>query len=103
MPRFKQTARSLVMSRAFVDDDRDESGKPRRDFGLPPRDDPGFDAASARALLEAAREGVTGEAEQASGYYWGDAALRSHVEAIRDVAAKEGDDRLQQLAERFLK
>jgi len=91
------------MSRAFVDDDRDDAGRPRREFDLPPRDDPGFDAAAARALLEAAREGVTGDAEQATGYYWGDNALKTHVEAIRKQAAKEGDERLQQLAERFLK
>jgi hypothetical protein len=91
------------MSRAFVDDDRDESGKPRRDFGLPPRDDPGYEAAAAKVLLEAAREGVTGEAEQATGFYWGDEALRAHVEALRKRAAKDGDERLQQLAERFLK
>jgi hypothetical protein len=91
------------VSRAFVDDDRDDSGRPSRQFGLPPRDDPEFDAAAARVLLEAAREGATGEAEQATGYYWGDAALKTHVEAIRRQAAKEGDERLQQLAERFLK
>lgn len=91
------------MSRAFVDDDRDDAGRPRREFDLPPRDDPGFDAAAARALLEAAREGVTGDAEQATGYYWGDAVLRAHVEVIRAQAAKDGDDRLEQLAVRFLK
>ena len=91
------------MSRAFVDDDREDSGRPRREFDLPPRDDPGFDAAAARALLEAAREGVTGDAEQATGYYWGDSALRAHVEAIRKEAAKSGDERLEQLSERFLK
>ena len=91
------------MSRAFVDDDRDDAGRPRREFDLPPREDPGFDAAAARALLEAAREGVTGDAEQATGYYWGDATLRTYVEAIRKQAAKEGDERLEQLATRFLK
>ena len=91
------------MSRAFVDDDRDDSGRPRREFDLPPRDDPGYDAAAARALLEAAREGVTGDAEQATGFYWGDAALRVHVEAIRKEAVRDGDERLEQLAGRFLK
>ena len=91
------------MSRAFVDDDRDDAGRPRREFDLPPRDDPGFDAAAARALLEAAREGVTGDAEQATGYYWGDTALKTHVESIRAQAAKDGDERLEQLATRFLK
>ncbi|HWP70250.1 MAG TPA: hypothetical protein VNM36_04080, partial [Gemmatimonadaceae bacterium] len=63
----------------------------------------GFEAAAAKALLDAARDGVTGDAEQATGYYWGDAALRSHVEVIRRQAVKEGDERLEQLAERFLK
>ena len=91
------------MSRAFVDDDRDDAGRPRREFDLPPRDDPGFEAAAARALLEAAREGVTGDAEQATGFYWGDAALRVHVEVIRKEATRDGDERLEQLASRFLK
>ena len=91
------------MSRAFVDDDRDDAGRPRREFNLPPRDDAGFDAAAARALLEAARDGVTGDAEQATGYYWGDEKLREHVVAIRKEAVKAGDERLQQLAERYLK
>jgi hypothetical protein len=91
------------MSRAFVDDDRDDAGRPRREFDLPPREDPEFDAAAAHALLEAAREGVTGDAEQATGYYWGDAALKPYVAAIRDEAERSGDERLQQLAERFLK
>ena len=90
------------MSRAFVDDDRDDSGK-HRDFHLPPRDDPGYEAAAARVLLEAAREGATGDAEKATGFYWGDSALRAHVEAIRQKAAIDGDDRLEQLAERFLR
>lgn len=91
------------MSRAFVDDDRDDAGRPRREFDLPPRNDPGFDAAAARALLEAAREGVTGDAEQATGYYWGDSALKPFVLVIRDEAARSGDERLEQLASRFLK
>jgi len=91
------------MSRAFVDDDRAASGRPRRRFGLPDRDDPAFDAAAASALLEAAREGVTGDAEQETGYYWGEARLRPHVERILAEARRAGDDRLEQLAERFLK
>lgn len=90
------------MSRAFVDDDRDDAGRPRRRFALPPRDDPAFDAEAAKALLEAAREGVTGDAEQATGYYWGESRLRPHVERILDAARRSGDDRLEQLAERFL-
>lgn len=90
------------MSRAFVKDDAGSWGTPGRRFGLPPRDDPGFDAAAATALLEAAREGDTGAAEQATGYYWGEVRLRAHVEGILERARREGDERLAQLAERFL-
>jgi len=91
------------VSRAFVDDDRDESNLPHREFDLPAREDPGFDAAAAKALLEAARDGVTGDAERATGYYWGDSALKTHVEALRREAERAGDERLEQLARRFLK
>lgn len=90
------------MSRAFVKDDAGSWGTPGRRFGLPPREDPGFDAAAAAALLEAAREGDTGSAEQATGYYWGEERLRPHVVAILSRARAEGDARLVQLAERFL-
>ena len=90
------------MSRAFVKDDAGSWGTPGRRYGLPPREDPGFDAAAAAALLEAAREGDTGGAEQATGYYWGEERLRPHVEVILSRARAEGDERLVQLAERFL-
>ncbi|HEX4934731.1 MAG TPA: hypothetical protein VFV33_16190 [Gemmatimonadaceae bacterium] len=90
------------MSRAFVDDDRDDAG-PRRDFHLPPADDPGYDEACARALLEAAREGATASAEQATGYYWGEPALHPHVRRILDEAIAAGDERLETLARRFLR
>jgi hypothetical protein len=90
------------MSRAFVDDDKDDA-VPRRFYGLPTRDDPTYDAAAARALLEAARAGETASAEQATGYYWGEPALRPHVERIRQEAEASGDDRLEQLARRFLR
>jgi hypothetical protein len=89
------------MSRAFLRDDA-EGEMPRRHYDLPPRDDPGYDRAAARALLEAARVSETQLAERATGYYWGEPALRPHVEAIRDEAQRNGDDRLEQLARRFL-
>jgi hypothetical protein len=54
------------MSRAFVDDDKDDAVL-RRYYGLPERDDSGYDGAAARALLEAARAGETASAEAASG------------------------------------
>jgi hypothetical protein len=91
------------MSRAFVDDDAGGQWATPGRFDLPARDDPGFDAAAAAALLEAAREGDTGSAEMATGYYWGEHRLRPHVERIRQRAVAEGDERLTQLAERFLR
>ncbi len=90
------------MSRAFVNEDHDESYGGKR-FSLPPREDPGYNAAAARALLEAAREGLTGAAEQATGYYWGEERLKPEVEQIRAEAEREGDERLEQLARRFLR
>ncbi len=89
------------MSRAFVNED-EGGGTPRRDYHLPPREDPSFDEAAARALLEAAREGETGSAEEATGYYWGEARLADHVQAILAEAEASGDDRLAQVARRFL-
>ena len=90
------------MSRAFVNEDHDDSYGGKR-FSLPPRTDPAFDEAAAHALLEAARVGVTGAAEQATGFSWGEAHLKPHVERILAQAARDGDDRLEQLARRFLR
>lgn len=75
---------------------------PRRDYGLPPRDDPEYDRVSARALLEAARVSETQLAERATGYYWGEPRLRPYVEELLAEAEKARDDRLEQLARRFL-
>ena len=90
------------MSRAFVNEDADGSG-PRRDYHLPPRDDPDFDAAAASVLLEAARDGETASAEDATGYRWGDPKLATHVRRIMADADAGGDERLAQLARRFLR
>ena len=90
------------MSRAFVNEDAGGSA-PRRGYGLPPRDDPGFDAAAAAALLEAARVGETESAEAATGYYWGEPRLHEHVRRLLVRAEAEGDDRLETLARRFLR
>ena len=91
------------MSRAFVKDDAESWGDPSGRIALPDRDDPGFDEAAAEALLEAARDGQTGSAEMATGYYWGEDRLKPHVERVLARAVDAGDDRLAQLAERFLK
>jgi hypothetical protein len=90
------------MSRAFVKEDAGW-GDPGRRYSLPPRSDPGYDEAAAEALLEAARAGDTGSAESATGYYWGEKKLQPFVEKIRIRAERDGDDRLEQLAERFLR
>jgi hypothetical protein len=90
------------MSRAFVNEDAG-SGSPLKRYDLPPRDDPSFDGAAAEALLEAAREGDTASAEQATGYYWGEPKLRDFVRRILVRAQQSGDERLEQLARRFLR
>ena len=91
------------MSRAFVKEDAGSWGDPGKRYSLPPRDDPAYDQAAAEALLEGARGGDTGSAESATGYYWGEKKLRSYVEVILKRAEGEGDERLAQLAERFLR
>lgn len=90
------------MSMAFLRDDA-EGEMPRRHYDLPERDDPEYDRAAARALLEAARAGETQLAERATGYYWGEPRLRPYVEQMRTEAERQEDDRLVQLARRFLK
>ncbi|HYH82961.1 MAG TPA: hypothetical protein VEX86_24415 [Longimicrobium sp.] len=92
------------MSRAFVKED--EGYVPPGRFGLPPRDDPGFDAAAAQALLEAARDANTGSAEIATGYRWGEPRLHRHVRRILESElAKpemEQDTRFVRVARRFV-
>jgi hypothetical protein len=88
------------MSRAFVNEDAGDV-VPR--FPLPAREDPAFDDAAARALLHGADRGDTASAEAATGYYWGEPKLRSLVEHILLEAQQDGNERLEQLAERFLR
>jgi hypothetical protein len=90
------------MSRAFVNEDAGAGDATPR-YPLPSRNDPGFDAAAARALLQGAHLGDTASAEAATGYYWGEPRLRPVVERILEEARQDGDDRLEQLAERFLR
>jgi hypothetical protein len=90
------------MSRAFVNEDSGPAG-PRRDYHLPPRDDPDYDALAASVLLEAARAGETASAEDATGYLWGEPRLTTYVARIMRDAEKTGDERLAQLARRFLR
>lgn len=90
------------MSRAFTKEDH-EAPKPRRNWSLPPRDDPGYDEAAASALLEGARVSEVLDAEEATGYAWGEPRLRPYVERALERARSSGDDRLEQVAARFLK
>jgi len=92
------------MSRAFVKEDAGDAVPGR--FMLPPRDDPGFDAAAARALIEAARDANTASAEAATGYRWGEPRLHRHVRRLlREAEAlpeEERDTRYVRVARRFL-
>lgn len=90
------------MSRAFVKDDA-EGPDPRVRYPLPPRDDPAFDEAAARALLQGANQGDSFGAEEATGYAWGDARLVPIMTRLRDEAIERGDDRMETLAERYLR
>ncbi len=90
------------MSRAFVKEDAGEGDNSGRRYSLPPRDDPGYLDASAWALLDGANVGDSMGAEAATGYRWGDPALKPAVERILEHARARGNDRLEQLAVRFL-
>src|SRR5215208_163515 len=90
------------VSRAFLRDDA-EGERPFRDYALPDRDDPGYDRAAARALLEAARVSETQLAERATGYYWGEPRLRPYVEEMLADAERAKDERLEQVARRYLR
>ena len=76
---------------------------PRRHYDLPERDDPGFDRAAARALLDAARVNETQLAERATGYYWGEPRLKPYVAEMLAEAEGSNDERLEQVARRFLR
>ena len=94
------------MSRAFVKED-DGDIKPKINFGLPSRNDKSYNAAAALALLEGARDGYTQEAEEATGYRWGDPHLRSHVEKLLEKELErpeeEQDRRFIQMARRYIR
>ena len=94
------TRRDCGMSRAFVNEDAGADPEPR--YILPKRDHPSYDEAAAWVLLEGADAGDSRSAELATGYKWGEARLRPHVEAILARAREQEDERLHQLAERYL-
>ena len=83
------------MSREFLRDDA-EGEMPRRDYDLPERDDPEFERAAARV-------NETQLAERATGFYWGEPRLRPFVEEMLVEAERAKDERLAQVARRFLR
>ena len=91
----------FAVSRAFVNEDGPEGPPPL--YGLPPREDPGYPLAAARALLAGANAGDTASAELATGYFWGDPALRNEMNQLVDEAMDRDDDRMDQLGRRFLR
>jgi len=89
------------MSRAFVNEDAGQSQEPR--YSLPEPGSPGYEEAAAWALLEGADAGDSRSAEHATGFAWGDARLIPQVQQILETARGRGEDRVAQLAKRFLK
>lgn len=93
---------SSLMSRAFVNEDAGPGDSLGR-YPLPARDDPAYDLAAARALLRGADEGDTAGAESATGYFWADPALEPEIRQLLAEAVDRGDERDEQLAERYLR
>ena len=88
------------MSRAFVKED-DHEREP--DYRLPDPESPYYPEAAAWALIQGADEGDSRSAELATGYRWGDPALAAEIAEILRRAENEGEDRVAQLARRFLR
>ena len=88
------------MSRAFVNEDA--AGGPDPDYRLPDPDSPYFEEAAAWALIQGADQGDSRGAEDATGYRWGDPLLADEVAKILEQAERDGQDRVAQLARRFL-
>ena len=89
------------MSQAFVNEDAREEVDPRYD--LPEPDSPYFDRAAALALIEGANQGNTQSAERATGCLWGEERLVPHMQDILRDAEEQGEDRVAQLARRYLR
>lgn len=89
------------MSRAFVNEDA--GGAPEPDYRLPDADSAYYEEAAAWALIQGADAGDSRSAEEATGYRWGDPLLVEHVTRILERAEEEGQERVAQLARRFLR
>ena len=91
------------MSRAFTNEDASGEALPEHRYPLPDRDDPQFPLAAARALIAGANLGDSSGAEDATGFMFGAPELVPAVQIILEDARTRGDDRTEQLAERFLR
>ena len=89
------------MSRAFVNEDAGGDSGP--EYRLPEPDSPYYPEAAAWALIQGADQGDSRGAEDATGYRWGDPLLADEVRAILAGAESRGEDRVAQLARRFLR
>ena len=89
------------MSRAFVKEDA--GGVPEPEYRLPDPESPYFREAAAWALLQGADEGDSRGAEDATGFRWGDPLLVHEMEALLAGAEARGEERVAQLARRFLR
>ena len=89
------------MSRAFVNEDAGSDQEVS--FNLPDPDSAYFDEAAAWALIQGADQGDSVSAEIATGYRWGEERLIPQMVRILKEAEEEGEDRVAQLARRFLR
>lgn len=89
------------MSRAFVNEDA--AGGPEPDYRLPDPDSDYYDEAAAWALIQGADMGDSRSAELATGYRWGEPHLVPLIEGILAEAEGRGEDRVAQLARRFIR
>jgi len=89
------------MSRAFVNEDASSEPEPR--FSLPDVDSPYYEEAAAWALIQGADQGNSVGAEAATGCRWGEARLAPQMRKILEEAEEQGQDRVAQLARRFLR
>jgi len=89
------------MSRAFVNEDAGGDRQPQ--FSLPDPDSPYYEEAAAWALIHGADQGDSVAAELVTGCRWGEARLVPHIKEILKDAERDGQERVAQLARRFLK
>ena len=96
-----RAVRRGTMSRAFVNEDAGEDSRPA--FSLPDPESTYYEEAAAWALIQGADQGDSVSAELATGYRWGEKTLVPHVRQILEEARAQGQDRVVQLALRFLR